>query len=112
MLEPPNSYSIDLKQLGATLHHILIKNIQTHKIHVQQIQGRCFLKQKRKSGGALLNIAKGLAPQFVAIWCYLPLLAANPSAICRYCRKPFRYLPLSVASCIKLRLAAADDVYR
>ena len=67
MLEPPNSYAIDLKQLEANLHHVLIKSIQTHEMHVQQIQGRCFLKQETKILRAATQHRQGLG---VAICCY------------------------------------------
>ena len=86
-LHPPNIYIYftDLKQVEASLHQILIKIIKIHKMHVQQIQGRHFLR-KQSPCGTPHNIAKGLVPLSVAIcrqpFRYLPLFAANPSTTC------------------------------
>ena len=95
---------IDLKQVEAKLHHMLIKIIQVRKMHVHEIQGRHSLT-KTKSG-TLHNIAKGLVPQVIINCCYLGLFAAKHSAIRRYWplilplfaaigRKLFRYLLLT-----------------
>ena len=86
-LEHPNTYSIDLRQMEANLLQILLKIITNHKMHIQH-QGRHFL-EKKKPCGTLHNIAKGLVPLLSAAICrsrfrYLPLFAANPSAIGRY----------------------------
>ena len=56
---PPNPYFIDLRQMEANLHQILIKISKNTKCRSKKIQGRHFLGKKSPCG-TLHNIVKGL----------------------------------------------------
>ena len=112
---PPNQYFIDLRQMEANLHQILITICKTHKMQVQQIKVLPF-PQKEKPLRDAPQHHQGLGS---TIWRYLPLLAA----ICRYLplfgvslSTICRYLPLAIplfaANFNNLPLFAANYVYR
>ena len=89
-LEPPNTYSIDLRQMEAVFYEIFSKMIKMPKMHVQNIQGRHFLR-KQSPCGTLHNIAKGLVPLFAAICHHLSLTIPLFAALFSYA---FRHSPL------------------
>ena len=66
--EFPETRFIDLEQVVANLHQLMLKFIENHKMRLKQIQGRHF--RTKKACWALHNIPKGL----------VTLFAANPSA--------------------------------
>jgi hypothetical protein len=75
-LEPQKTCFIDLRQVEANLHQILIiKMINIHNMHVHKFQGRHFLRKKLR--GAQQR-RQGLGSTF------LLLFAANHTALCRY----------------------------
>ena len=100
-LEPPNTYFIELRQLDTILQQILTKIIKTHKMHVQTIQGRHFLRRKTLRDAP--QHRQGLGS---TICCYLLLCAANHPAMCPYLPLTLPLLAANTsASCHYLQLA-------